>query len=53
MNISDFNTFKYMAKLLGNTEAGGGNIILRNTTIAVPLTYLRNFWRLLKIPLIN
>ena len=48
-----FNSFKYKAKLLGNTEADGANGILRNTTITVPLKYLSNFWRSLERPLIN
>ena len=39
-------------KSLGNTEAGGNNGILKNVTIAVPLTYLSNFWRSFKMPLI-
>ena len=42
-----------MAKLFGNIEANGANGILRNTTIAVPLKYLSNFWRSLEMPLIK
>ena len=52
-NTDDFKSFKYKAKLLGNTAANGANGILRNATIAVPLKYLNNFWRLLEMPLIN
>ena len=39
-NIDDnniFESFKYKTKLLGNTEAYGVNVILRNTNVAVPL----------------
>ena len=45
-----------MAKLLGNTVAQADNTangILKNATIAVPLKYISNFWRSLKMPLIN
>ena len=52
-NTDDFKSFKYKAKLLGNTAANGANGILRNATIAVPLKYLNNFWRSLEMPLIN
>ena len=52
-NDDNFKSFKYKAKLLGNTAAGGANGILRNATIAVPLKYLSSFWRSLEMPLIN
>ena len=39
--------------LLGNTEANNANGILKNTTNAVPLKYLSNFWRSLEMSLIN
>ena len=55
-NIDDNNTFesfKYKTKLLGNTEAYGVNVILRNTNIAVPLKCISDFWRLLEVFLIN
>ena len=52
-NNDNFKSFKYKAKLLGNTAADGPNGILRNATIAVPLKYLSNFWRSLEMPLIN
>ena len=54
--IADDNNFKYFsckAKLLGNTAADGTSGILKNTTIAVPIKYLSNFWRSLETPLIN
>ena len=44
--------FKYLAKLLENTEADGRNGILKNATIAVSLEYLNNFWRSLEMPLL-
>ena len=55
-NTNNFKSFKYKAKLLGNTVAQtapkAANGILRNAT-AVPLKYLSNFWRSLEMPLIN
>ena len=54
---NNFKSFKYKAKLLGNTvvqyNPNHANGILKNSTIAVPLKYLSNFWRSLEIPLIN
>ena len=38
---------------MGKTAANGVNGLLRNTTIDVPLKYLRNFGRLLEMTLIN
>ena len=52
-NINNFESFKYKARLLENTEADGDNGIFKNATIAVPLKYLRNFWRSLEMPLSN
>ena len=52
-NDDNFKSFKYKAKLLGNTEANGANGILKNGTKAVPLKYLSNFWRSPELPLIN
>ena len=50
-------SFKYIAKLLGSTEAQpslkNANEILKNEAIAVLLKHLSNFWRSLKLPLIN
>ena len=45
---NNFKSFKYKAKLFGNTVVDGANGILKNTTIAVPLKYLNDFWRSLK-----
>ena len=53
VNRNNFKIFNYKAKLLGNTEADGNNGILKNATIALPLKYLRNFWRSREMPLIN
>ena len=54
---NNFKFFKYKAKLLKNAVAhlvpNATNGILRNATIALLLRYLSNFWRSLKIPLIN
>ena len=54
---NDFKSFKYKAKLLGNTEAqpapNAATGIQKNAAIAVLLKYLSNYWRSLEIPLIN
>ena len=56
-NIANFKSFKYKAKLLGNTfvqpAPNPTNETLKNATIVVPLKYLSNFWRSLEMPLIN
>ena len=56
VNDDHFISFKYKAKLFGNTvvqTANAANRILKNATITVPLKYLSNFWRSLEMPLIN
>ena len=48
VNHNNFKSFKYKAKLLGNTVAQDDNVsngILKNATIAVSLIYFSNFWR--------
>ena len=53
VNVTNDNnapSFKYKANLIGNTETSGKKDEVK---IAVPLKYLSNFWRSLKIPLIN
>ena len=54
---NNVKSFEYKAKLLGNAvtqlDPNQTNGILKNATITVPLKYLSNFWRLLKMPLIN
>ena len=56
-NTYKFKSFEYKAKVLGSTVAqpalNEANGILKKTTIALSLKYLSNFWRSLKIPLIN
>ena len=56
-NDNNLKSFKYKAKLLGNTVAQPGanaaNGILRKVAIPMPLKYSSNFWRSLKMPLIN
>ena len=45
---------KHKAKLLGNTyKADNANGILKNATIAASLKHLSNFWKSLKMSLIN
>ena len=53
VNTNDFKSFKYKAKILGNTVADGANGSLKNETVVVPLKYLNNFWKSLEIPIIN
>ena len=54
VNTNDFKSSRYKAKFLGNTEAqptpNEANGILKK---GVQLRYLSNFWRSLKMPLIN
>ena len=42
-NNDNFESFKYKAKLLENTEADNINGILKNAINAAPLKYLTNF----------
>ena len=42
-NTNNFKSFKYKAKILGNTEGDGPSGILKNATITVPLKYFSNF----------
>ena len=52
VDVSNDNvpSFKYKASRIGNTEANGTK---NGVKIAVPLTYLSNFWRSLEMRLIN
>ena len=52
-NNDNFESFKYKAKLLENTEADNINGILKNAINAAPLKYLTNFQRSLEMPLIK
>ena len=51
--VNDHNSksFKYKVKLLVDMKIDGANEILRNITLAVPLTNLSDFWRSLRMPL--
>ena len=52
--LDNSTSFKYKASLLGKaTDANGNDRSLKNTKIGVPLKYLSNFFRSLKMPLIN
>ena len=46
----DAPSFKYKASIIGNTNDNGRKSKVK---IAVPLTYLSNFWRSLEMPIIN
>ena len=52
-NDNNFKCFMYKANLLENTEAGEVNGVPKYGTTASTLKNLRNFWRSLKMPLIN
>ena len=49
-NDDNAPSFKYKASLIGDRENNGRK---NGVKIAVPLKYLRNFWRSLEMPLIN
>ena len=56
VDTNNFKSFKDKAKVLWKhfPAPSNANGILKNTTIAVPLTSnLSNFWRTLEMPLIN
>ena len=52
-NDNNFKSFKYKTKLLENTMTDNANGILKNVTSAVSLKYLRNFWTILSISVID
>ena len=52
-NTNNFKSLMYKANLLENTEADGGNGILKTALIAVLLKHLSSFWRSLEMPSIN
>ena len=49
-NLTNSESFKSKVKITGSTPAGGNT---KDVKIIVPLKYLSNFWRILKMPLIN
>ena len=49
-NLADSESFKSKIKITGRTLAGGNE---KDLEIMLPLKYLSNFWRTLKIPFIN
>ena len=51
-NLADSESFKSKVKITWNAPAGG-NTNTKDVKIIVPLKYLRNFWRILEMPLIN
>ena len=53
VNTNDFKSFSYTAKLLGKTEAGSSDGILKDAVVIVTLKYLSNFCRPLEMPFIN
>ena len=50
VSIKDSELFKSKIKITGNTPADGNT---KDLEIIVPLKYLSNFWRTLKMPLVN
>ena len=53
LNNDNDLSFKYKASIICNAVADGAKTKTDDVKIAVPLTYLSNFWRLLEMPLIN
>ena len=53
VNTADSSSFKYKSSFIETSTAVGDNIVFKNVKIDVPLKYLSNFWRSLKLPLIN
>ena len=49
-NLADSESFKSKVKIKGNTP---NNDNTKDVEIIVPLKYLSNLWRTLKMPLIN
>ena len=49
-NIAQSESFKYKIKITGKTPTAGNT---KDAKVAVPLKYLSNLWRTLKMPLIN
>ena len=49
-NMVHSESFKFKINITGKTTADGNT---KDVKIAVPLKYLSNFWRTLKMPLIN
>ena len=49
-NITQFKSFKFKIKITGKTPAAGNT---KDDEVAVPLKYLRNFWRTLEMPSVN
>ena len=48
------SSFKYKSSFIGDTDADGtANRKKEGVKITIPLKYLSNFWRSVKIPLIN
>ena len=48
---SNSESFKYKTSIVGKTSED--NDSLTNAKVVIPLKHLSNFWRVLKIPLIN
>ena len=49
-NNNNVPPFEYKASVIGDTKANG---VKNGVKVAVPLKYLSNFWRSLKMPLIK
>ena len=55
LSINNSDSFKYKAALVGKTadSVSNTNSSVKDAKIVAPLKYLSNFWRSLKMPLIN
>ena len=46
LTVDNSQSFRYKTALIGKTvNAAGGNSLVKDTKIVVPLKYLSNFWR--------
>ena len=53
LTVDHSSSFKYKSSFIGDTDADGTANRKKGVKITIPLKYLSNFWRSLKIPLIN
>ena len=53
LTANNSSSFKYKISLLGDRNVVGGIVRCKNVKVVVPLKYLSNFFRSLKMPLIN
>ena len=50
VTTTDLSSFKNKSSLIGKSIAVNNNKVFKDVKAAVPLKYLSNFWRSLKMP---